>query len=192
MPEMKTFTVDNTTYEIVDESARTRLDEVENTTKQMDNFAGTVEITGDTPTKSGTVLVVDPTAEEVNIYTAEEVDDKLKNVSGVEYGSNDNGEYYKFADGTLICTKKKLWSGIACSKAWSIFYETGHLELGDWPYSFISRPVVNATNVRQMAGFISMIGDISATNAGYVVIVRGDSISSATFEVYVTAIGRWK
>lgn len=46
-----------------------------------DSVKGLVEITGGNPTKEGTVLMVNPNAEEVNIYTAEEIDELTKNFS---------------------------------------------------------------------------------------------------------------
>ena len=44
---------------------------------KVDKLGGTVEITSGVPTKENTVLTIDPTAEEVNMYTAPEVDEKI-------------------------------------------------------------------------------------------------------------------
>lgn len=53
-----------------------------------DVYGGTIEITSDEPAKDKTVLTIDPEAEEVKIYTAEEVDRMLeqssKEISDVE------------------------------------------------------------------------------------------------------------
>ena len=44
------------------------------TNEQIEQFSGTVEITSDAPTKEKTVLTIDPSADEINIYSVEEVD----------------------------------------------------------------------------------------------------------------------
>jgi hypothetical protein len=46
-----------------------------------DTFGGTVEITSGNPEKENTVLTLDPSSESVNIYTAEETDAKLEQLS---------------------------------------------------------------------------------------------------------------
>ena len=43
-------------------------------------FGGTVEITSDEPEKENTVLTIDPEAEEINMYTAEEIDKKVADI----------------------------------------------------------------------------------------------------------------
>ena len=45
---------------------------------EVDKFGGTVEITSGEPTKENTVLTIDPSAEEVDMYTATEVDGLLE------------------------------------------------------------------------------------------------------------------
>ena len=47
----------------------------------QNGLGGTVEITSGGPTKEQTVLTVDPDAEEINVYTAEEVDYKFEQFS---------------------------------------------------------------------------------------------------------------
>ena len=54
----------------------------------LDKFGGTVEITSGNPTKEKTVLTFDPLAEEINIYTSEEIDKMFSNFSGDENTSN--------------------------------------------------------------------------------------------------------
>lgn len=46
-----------------------------------DNIGGTVEVTSGDPEKSQTVLVVDPDADTINLYTAEEIDAMMDGVS---------------------------------------------------------------------------------------------------------------
>lgn len=51
------------------------------TNEQIEQFSGTVEITSDAPTKEQTVLTINPESETVNLYTAEEVDEKFNQLS---------------------------------------------------------------------------------------------------------------
>ena len=46
----------------------------------LNNFGGTVEITNGNPEKENTVLTINPEADEVNVYTVEEVDVKLDEI----------------------------------------------------------------------------------------------------------------
>ena len=46
-------------------------------TKEFNTFAGSVEITSTEPVKEKTVLTLNPDAEEINLYTAEEIDNKF-------------------------------------------------------------------------------------------------------------------
>lgn len=43
-------------------------------------FGGTIEITSDTPTKEKTVITIDPNSDEVNIYTADEIDSMMDDI----------------------------------------------------------------------------------------------------------------
>lgn len=68
---MKTLTIGKNTYEIVDKTART----------EIDKFGGTVEITSETPKKENTVMTINPDSEDINIYSADEVDEKTNDLS---------------------------------------------------------------------------------------------------------------
>ena len=50
------------------------------TQSDVDAFGGTVEITSGEPVKEKTVLTLNPNSEEVNLYTAEEIDAKLAEI----------------------------------------------------------------------------------------------------------------
>ena len=55
---------------------------VDTNTENLDKMGGTIEITSGSPTKDNTIVTINPNGSEVNIYTAEEVDALLSNVSG--------------------------------------------------------------------------------------------------------------
>lgn len=48
-----------------------------------------VEVTSSAPEKEGTVLTVNPNSEKINLYTAEETDEKLKELGTVEITSGE-------------------------------------------------------------------------------------------------------
>ena len=58
---------------------------------KVDKLGGTVEITSGAPTKENTVMTFDPTAEEVNMYTAPEVDELLETKMNKSFSFQDRG-----------------------------------------------------------------------------------------------------
>lgn len=104
--------------------------------------------------------------------------DAVKNyVSGiVESGSNENGAYVKYADGTMICY------GIINIAAGSTYTDI------TFPQSFTGNPIITITNVYLNRDDI--IWSVAGTRA-YVKMGNGSTVSVAT-RGYYTAIGRWK
>ena len=108
-----------------------------------------------------------------------------------ESGSNDNGSYIKYSDGTMICTKK-VKGTIDITKTWYMLY-TGSLNLGSSPQTFITTPVVNYSMIGEYA-FLG--GSLSAKptidNLGSIMLIRPSSQSNTSYEIDIVAIGRWK
>ena len=68
-------------YEIVDNYARTQIEQNKNDIANLNKgIEGTVEITSGEPEKTGTVLTINPSAEEVELYDATEVDAMVTNI----------------------------------------------------------------------------------------------------------------
>lgn len=125
-------------------------------------------------------------------YTKTEVDTAISGVMPTS-GSNTNGNWIKFPDGTMICTKKVTIS-VAQSDwtAWGSCYETPVNDCGAWAQSFNSTPVINVTSTGS-AGWLEYFFDTSATNVGKTRMVR-PSIAGAEMSYYlnIVGIGRWK
>lgn len=69
--------------------------------------------------------------------------DTLDNCVIVDSGSNSNGSWIKWADGTMICYGYNMFTGINMTTQWGSMYETSNpLSLGDFPQPFVSRPDV--------------------------------------------------
>ena len=111
----------------------------------------------------------------------------------VTSGSNANGYYVKYADGTMICTKTVMctintneWS------AWGTLYESISKDVGNYAQEFYSTPVVNLSVVGN-ASFIERLSSIDKTGMGNVVFVRPTVPgSSQVYAVQIVAVGRWK
>ena len=114
----------------------------------------------------------------------------------VESGSNENGNWIKYNDGTMICTSVKVVESI-CNKAWGNLYETSWLQLGKMPQTFISTPYnVSATLTSASggkAGFIEFIDKTTETSWGQTIVARAvSSDTSLIFAINLIAIGKWK
>ena len=116
----------------------------------------------------------------------------------VQSGSNDNGTYTKFADGTLICRNSKK-IGITTPKTIGPLYY-GYVEnVGDFPHAFTSVPTIAFTHF-DTSDCITLqpygsdgVNAMTNTSAGGVYPI---TISQHTDEYTITisyiAIGRWK
>lgn len=83
-------------------------DGVDESKKELSTLGGTVEIGSEVPTKEKTVLTINPNGEEVNIYTAEEIDEMIR-----ELGQNPSVDLSGYAKKTDIPTNEKLGNGYA-------------------------------------------------------------------------------
>lgn len=105
-----------------------------------------------------------------------------------ETGSNDNGNYIKFANGIMICYATKTTSTVESSGAYSY---------GTWTYpvSFAEKPVVFAT-ANNWTGYGTMTKVLS-TASGSLFMSTSIDLSTAkaisrTDNVNLLAIGKWK
>ena len=106
-----------------------------------------------------------------------------------EYGSNANGEYWKFANGLMIC---KGSTSISFKKgtAWgSVFYDSWYGTIS-FPITFIEVPLVffsfTDMNVINIVSGNLEIGAIKSLMATFAESIARD------VDVKYLAIGRWK
>jgi len=111
----------------------------------------------------------------------------------VESGSNDNGDYIKFSDGTMICTKK-ISKVLNLTNSFGSLYETpDKVQLGDFPVLFISVPTVNVCiSSSNGNGWLETVGRYTNSNAGIIYICSAVSLTNINYVINVTAIGKWK
>lgn len=126
-------------------------------------------------------------------------DDTLKkhlDEESIVSGSNSNGTYMKFPDGTMICTSIRSFSNVSVSSTWGSLYDSSSLDLGDFSQTFIDIPKVfitshNTENSTSKACFIEWVSNTTKSNWGQTAVARPTSGSiNLTFDLL--AIGRWK
>lgn len=123
---------------------------------------------------------------------ATNVGDEMKAISTRDtHGSNGNGDWWKFASGLMICTKRVTFN-TTCTDEWYSLYSTPNLSLGAMPATFASTPTITATVVGGNAALIENVKDSSKSSFGSTYFCRPDTVGSLTIVVDVIAIGRWK
>lgn len=94
----------------------------------------------------------------------------------IEQGSNANGEFTRFADGTQICT------------AMSAGYTANTVKFGSFPIAFASNPNVSAS-VYPATGYDSTWSIWVNDPGGW---VFASTLTMVSNRIIITAIGRWK
>lgn len=104
----------------------------------------------------------------------------------VESGSNTNGNYVKYADGTLICTKKIYVKKLG-GTLWGNNIYFSDTKVGDFAYNFVGDVFCSVScSVNQY--WFTVAGSTSSKT------VRAFRPNEGTTPgyLYITAIGRWK
>lgn len=114
----------------------------------------------------------------------------------VESGSNANGSWTKWSDGTMIIDK--IISETAdITTAWGNLYVSRDINLGSFPVSFIETPTVVVSPQTQTGTQYMLVGNggygyATNVNAGSVALVRPNSRTSVAYRLEVIAKGKWK
>ena len=110
----------------------------------------------------------------------------------IESGSNANGDYIKYSDGTMICTKKVSFVGLQFTIAWGNVYETPPVELGDYAQEFVDIPLMFITAATSSA-VAEGVGN-TKTSFGKIVFYRPIRTDYADYRYnfYLMAIGKWR
>lgn len=108
----------------------------------------------------------------------------------IETGTNANGTYTKFADGTMICISTVALTGGTTVAVGSVFRSTSVLAV-TFPSAFISVPHCYATpNTAQIRWTVPSAAGATTVNYSFLVVSALNNADNDT--VRVTAIGRWK
>lgn len=115
----------------------------------------------------------------------------LNNVPIVDEGNNENGEWVKFYDGTMIC-RGYVNKTLTVNQAWGSLYYANVGKL-TFPVAFSAVPYVEPINSSAHAVFIATTANnTSRTQTGDIDIYRPTTSNSASYSIGFVAIGRWK
>lgn len=106
-------------------------------------------------------------------------------------GSNSNGEYVKFPDGTMICTKTVSGTN-AFTTPFGSWYESAAVDLGAWPQTFAATPSAVVMSSNKYLAMPEAIKDTTATNVGQTYLMRPTSVALQSWQLRIIAIGKWK
>lgn len=113
--------------------------------------------------------------------------------SVVESGTNSNGSWIKYADGTMICTKK-IVTQQQINVAFGSLYETSNtVNFGNYAMPFISVPDTILGTSFGRSCLLEGIQDYSATSFGWTWLMRPSADDSVKeYTISLLAIGKWK
>lgn len=111
----------------------------------------------------------------------------------IDSGSNSNGNWIKFSDGTMICHKRQIFSNTPIKNTWGNLVESDMLSLGEFPQSFVGE-YPNVFIMPWQPFFIDRVYSPSRTSWGEFNAVRPGGRTSDGMDVTVScfAIGKWK
>lgn len=118
----------------------------------------------------------------------------------VESGSNANGSYIKWSNGTMICTGKKTFQSVAVTQTWGNINtcgDTNNLAFNNFAKEFAEIPIVNVSAIpypNTSGNFwlcTSLNKLVTKNNPGAYQICRGTP-GTMNFVLSYVAIGPWK
>ena len=111
----------------------------------------------------------------------------------VESGSNDNGSWIKYSDGTMVCTKKVKFTGVVINTVWGGVYETSSkFNFGDYAQEFIEIPNVSITLADGATCFCETFSERTKKSIGSTWLWKPAVEADGTMTFDVIAIGKWK
>ena len=114
------------------------------------------------------------------------------NVTIVESGSNENGNYLKYSDGTMMCHKKITKTGVNVSTTAGALYRSNDLSLGNFPQTFSETPTTSISLIGGYSGFITNLNGLTNSSIGSIQVFRVGSSTNLTYIFYVFAIGKYE
>lgn len=150
-------------------------------------------------------VVVDGTANATNltrggsqVYSRDNILGTASESSGVptgaiiERGSNANGEFVKYADGTQICTNVADFTDVDVTTAFGNLFRSGNILTASWPANFSSTPAVSTFTSKQNLFLQSgSTSPIKATGSFNFRLYSAGSSAASTGTATYFAIGRW-
>lgn len=122
----------------------------------------------------------------------------LNSMQVEDSGSNANGSYIKYNDGTMICWHQITGSTFSCTTSGGsgrYYYQDDNnsaenVKAWTYPVQFISVPAVNV-NVSCNAYCMASLGGVTKINVGANCVLPYP-VATTTFYWHFIAIGKWK
>ena len=110
----------------------------------------------------------------------------------VESGSNANGDYVRFGDGTMICMGKTSVDGkFDGNLKWGSLYYLD-APVMDYPKPFISQPYTIPVSFTTLGIMFSTYNPVTTTHTPTIELVRPVTNPKVPITIGYVAIGRWK
>ena len=112
----------------------------------------------------------------------------------VESGSNNNGSWIKYSDGTMICRKSVSFTDVAVDNSWGGLFVSNDISCGSFAQEFVGIPDISR-DLKYINGacwaLSSSYTPVDYNNAGAISLARISSLNiSGT--ISIIAIGKWK
>jgi len=111
----------------------------------------------------------------------------------IERGSNADGEYVRWADGTQICWKTLTDLGPVNIALGSVF-RSSTIAIGNWAATFSALPTVSITQGKAVGvadGWASHNGGPGTVSGNNATIFCAVTRADTDFSLHVIAVGRW-
>lgn len=109
----------------------------------------------------------------------------------IERGSNANGEYVRYADGTQICTKK-IVTNVAISTAWGELFQSGKISGGNFAAAFTQAPTISFNSHDNANNSIPLVEEgLTSSAAPDFFLIRATAGPQTNRTVSIIAVGRW-
>ena len=113
----------------------------------------------------------------------------------IESGSNSNGNWIKYADGTLICTRS-IEKQIPCTATWGSLFYGFDSDAYNFAQEFITPPLLYLFAYQRLSSSFWLSNYyntiITTTEFHNYAIMRPTSAEAVAYTLNVLAIGRWK
>ena len=172
--------------EVADQDLFVIVDSDENTTKKIQ--AGNLNIKGGDTLPIGAMV-------EYNGTTVPQGYEKVSDNNIIESGSNENGNWVKFSDGTMIWTGSITIQTIEINNSFGSLYRTAGNTYGniDFGVTFISTPKIFASLSGNYNCWLSSVGkNASSTKTGHIMLVNPTNETIWDETITYLAIGKWK
>jgi len=107
-----------------------------------------------------------------------------------ETGSDNNGSYVKYSDGTMMCFGNITFH-VSSWNAWGSIYYYDAVINHDFPSSFYTAPQVNVNNIGGVGAMVYRVSS-NATKISQISVSRPNDYQNIDLTLSYIAIGRWK